>query len=261
MTPEEAATPAAMIAHAMAHGASIEQLEKFYALQKVWEHDQAEKAFVAAMAEFKKAPPLIPHDKQNKQFNSTYASLANIVNKTNERLAEFGLNATWSVETTPDGWTKPDGSKLPLIAVTCTLQHERGFSKSVTQSAPADESGTKKDGSGASVKNPIQQIKSTITYLRGITFELVTGVVTGAKGINADDDGNGAGRGDDDNDPLAMYEGEDERNAIVEKLIAAAEKSEDLLCEEWAALDRRGRALVTDRTFGAMKKLARGGRS
>jgi hypothetical protein len=45
------------------------------------------------------------------------------------------------------------------------------------------------DGSGA--KNPIQQIKSTITYLKGVTFESITGLAS--TDDNVDDDGNAAG--------------------------------------------------------------------
>ena len=40
-------------------------------------------------------------------------------------------------------------------------------------------------------KNPLQQVKSTMTYLKIATFEAVTGIASRAG--NQDDDGNGAG--------------------------------------------------------------------
>jgi hypothetical protein len=68
------------------------------------------------------------------------------------------------------------------VKVTCILSHVQGHSESVSLAAPPDVSGA---------KNPIQQIKSTTTYLKLATFEAVTGIAT--EEGNKDDDGNGAG--------------------------------------------------------------------
>jgi hypothetical protein len=81
------------------------------------------------------------------------------------------LNARWDVE---------QGTS---IKVTCILSHAMGHSERVSLSGPPDESGA---------KNKLQQIKSTLTYLKGATFEAVTGVAT-IPG-NLDDDGNAAGK-------------------------------------------------------------------
>jgi len=142
------------------------QALEFY--QKV-EAEQARKAFLEAKAAFKVNAPVIIKDKQNSQFNgSAYASIGNVVNTVNEVLARHGLDATW------------DYDQGDRIKVTCILRHVLGHAERVTLTAPPDNSGS---------KNPLQQIKSTITYLRLSTYEAVTGIAT--KEGAADDDGNG----------------------------------------------------------------------
>lgn len=162
----------AMAQQALALG-KVEQLDKLIDMQFKWDAEQARKAFIAAMAAFKSSPLLITKDKENKQYSSMYTTLGNLVNTASEVMAQHGLTADWNIEQADK-----------LIRVTCILSHEAGHSKSVTlESAP--------DTSGA--KNTIQQIKSTVTYLRGATFEAVTGLASQEKaGINRDDDGNGA---------------------------------------------------------------------
>jgi hypothetical protein len=88
-----------------------------------------------------------------------------------EALSPHGLTARWNF-----------GQEGEVITVSCTLTHEHGHSESVTLSAPPDKSGA---------KNPIQQIRSTTTYLRILTLEAVTGIATVE--ANLDDDGNAAG--------------------------------------------------------------------
>src|ERR1700741_1155447 len=169
----ERSTLDSMIHAGIAQKASIADLKELYALKKEWEAEEARKAYNSAIADFKANPPTIMKDKQNKQYDSWYTSLANLVNRGNEAMAPFGLNARWDL----------DQSKAPTITVGCILSHVKGHSERVTMSAPADTSGQ---------KNPIQQIKSTITYLRGVTFEMVTGLASTEH--NADDDGNGSGK-------------------------------------------------------------------
>jgi hypothetical protein len=142
------------------------QALEFY--QKV-EAEQARKAFLEAKAAFKANAPVIIKDKQNSQFNnSAYASIGNVVNTVNEALAKHGLDASW------------DYDQGDRIKVTCILRHVLGHAERVTLTAPPDKSGS---------KNELQQIKSTITYLRLATYEAATGIAT--KEGAADDDGNG----------------------------------------------------------------------
>jgi hypothetical protein len=170
--------PAAMIAAALRTGRfEIDELERLYELQRQYDKDEARKAFHLAVAAFKLNPPDIVRDMLNSQYKTTanpngtpYASIAAVVNTTNSALAPHGLNARWDI--TEQG---KDGMK-----VACILSHAQGHSERVDMWGPIDTSGS---------KNPLQQVKSTFTYLKIGTFEAVTGVASRVG--NADDDGNG----------------------------------------------------------------------
>lgn len=154
--------------------ANLDQLQQMMAMHERWEEREAKKAFVAAMAQFKKNPPKIVKDKLvgylNKDGSTTgywHATLANVCDAAIKGLAEVGISHSWEVDQTTG-----------QIAVTCVLTHDLGHSERVTISAPADTSGK---------KNAIQSINSTITYLERYTLLAATGLATEEQ----DDDGAG----------------------------------------------------------------------
>jgi len=151
-------------------------LSQYLEVQKAYEANEAKKAFHQAVANFKRNPPVVIKDKKNSQFNnSAYVSRSGLVNTVNPALSEHGLSAHW----------EPDQSKDGLLTITCVLTHELGHSESATMSAPPDSSGS---------KNPIQELKSTKTYLEIATYEAVTGVAASDHG---EDDGNATGKAPD----------------------------------------------------------------
>jgi len=167
------ATPADLVLFAMKNGGTIDQLREFMALQREWEADQARKAYVADMAEFKKNPPTILKDKAvgytNRDGTFTgykHATLGNVTNAIVEGLAANGFSHSWDV--------KQDGA---TAHVTCKITHRLGHSESVSMSAAKDDSGK---------KNQIQQMASAITYLQRYTLLLATGLATHDQ---QDDDG------------------------------------------------------------------------
>lgn len=164
-------TPMEMLNAAITRGDSLDKLERLMDLNDRWEKSQAKKAFIEAKAAFKASAPAIAKDKTNTQYKSKYASIGNVVNTVNEALSKHGLDADWQFD-------QSDG-----IRVTCTLTHIAGHSESVSLVGNPDASGA---------KNPLQQIKSTLTYLKLATFEAVTGIAT-TEG-NLDDDGNASGQ-------------------------------------------------------------------
>jgi hypothetical protein len=147
----------------------LARLEKLMDLEARWRADRAKQAYVRAFSQFKKNMPDVVKDMLNKQYGSDYSSLANLVNTTNKVLGEYGLNARWQPNQT-------DG-----MSVDCIMTHEDGHEERVTIKGPLDTSGA---------KNPLQQIKSTLTYLEGASFQAITGVV--ARSASVDDDGNGS---------------------------------------------------------------------
>ncbi len=166
------ATPADIVLYAMKNGGSIAEIREFMQLQREWEADEARKAFVAAMAEFKKSPPEVVKDKlvgyKNKDGTFTgymHATIGNVTGAIVAGLAEHGFSHRWDLV-----------QKGGEITVTCILTHKLGHSESTPMSGTKDDSGK---------KNLIQQVASTITYLQRYTLLLATGIATKDQ---ADDD-------------------------------------------------------------------------
>uniref|UniRef100_A0A6H1ZTR6 Putative Erf family protein n=1 Tax=viral metagenome TaxID=1070528 RepID=A0A6H1ZTR6_9ZZZZ len=162
-------SPAALMLKAVAGGMDLDKLERFMALQEKWEANQARKAYTQAMAAFKSEPLTVIKDKVNMQYKSKYSSEDSLLNTVNPILSRHGLSAGFDFDQT-------NGLKI-----TCILTHAEGHRESVSLTGPPDSSGQ---------KNPLQQIKSTVTYLRKTTFEAVTGIASSDD--VGDDDGAGA---------------------------------------------------------------------
>jgi hypothetical protein len=120
------------------------------------------------MSDFKREPVIITRDKENKQYGSNYTSIGNLINTVTPFLSKHGLSASWAIDQSAG------------IKVSCTITHALGHSgEPKTLLVPLDTSGA---------KNPLQQIKSSITYARIVTFECACGLAS-VEG-NLDDDGN-----------------------------------------------------------------------
>lgn len=183
------ATPADIVLYAMKNGGSIEQIRDFMQLQREWEADQARKAFVADMAEFKKSPPTIVKDKLVEFSGTSYrhATLGNVTATIVDGLAKHGFSHRWDTE-----------QQAGTIVVTCILTHKMGHSERTVLSCGKDDSGK---------KNNIQQMASAITYLQRYTLLAATGLATHDQG---DDDGQSA------------------EAIAIDKLIADAARAPDL---------------------------------
>lgn len=166
-----------MLERVIDKGADVAQFERLLDLQLKWEANEARKAFVAAMADFK-AEPLEILKRKRVEFTTrdgdttsyTHAELSDVIDAVVPAMGRHGLSHRWDV-------TQAGGT----ITVTCTITHKLGHSESVTMSAPPDQSGK---------KNAIQQVASAVTYLQRYTLLSATGMA--AKGM-VDDDGRGAG--------------------------------------------------------------------
>lgn len=167
MTNEMAVMPQNIIQSAIEKGADLSQLEKLMELQERYERNEAKKAYVQAMADFKKDPPRIEKTKQV-SFNKTqykHALLADAAQVINKALSVYGLSAGWKTE-----------QKDKQITVTCTITHCQGHSESTSLTASPDDSGG---------KNSIQAIGSTVSYLERYTLFAITGLAS----HDQDDDG------------------------------------------------------------------------
>lgn len=178
--------------------ADLPTIEKFMDLRERWEKNEARKAFHVAMAVFKANLPKVVKDKTNSQYKSKYVSEDALINTINPELSKQGLSASFDFAQEGDN-----------IKVTCNITHAKGHRESVSLSGKADGSGS---------KNPLQQIKSTATYLRKATFEAITGIASSKN--DADDDGNGA----------TEYISDKQKSTIID-FINAKEVDETKFCE------------------------------
>jgi hypothetical protein len=161
-------SPATILQLAVDNNFDLDRVSKLMEISEQWRKIQAERAFNVAIAAFKENPPEVIKDAKNSQYKSTYSTIGNLVNTVNPALGKHGLSTSWDIDQSSG------------IKVTCILEHIDGHKKTVSMTGPLDTSGA---------KNPLQQLKSTLTYLKVATFEAVTGVVAS----NDDDDGNSSG--------------------------------------------------------------------
>jgi len=150
----------------------VAKLKELLDVQERWEANEAKKAFMVAMAEFKVTPPEILKDQtvSYKQTSYKHASLHNVTSCINKALSEHGLTASWV--------TSQDKE---FIKVTCKITHIMGHSEETSLTAAPDTSGS---------KNPIQAIGSTVTYLQRYTLLALVGLATS----DQDDDGAESGK-------------------------------------------------------------------
>lgn len=138
-------------------------MKEMLEIQKDYEANEARKAYHAAVAEFKKTAPTITKNKlvefdtrDGDKTSYRHTTLGYALTQINPELSRYGLSLSWKTE-------QKDGS----VHVTCTLTHALGYSESTSLFASPDSSGK---------KNPIQQIASTVTYLKRHTAFALLGL-------------------------------------------------------------------------------------
>lgn len=169
-------TPMAMLQIAVEQGADLDKLTKLMDLHERYEKNEAKKAFVVAMSDFKANPPEIFKNKhvsyttQKGKTEYDHATLDQVSIVIGVALSKHGLAHRWITE-------QVDGR----IKVTCVITHSMGHSESVSLQSSADDSGG---------KNSIQAIGSAVTYLQRYTLLAATGMAV----QDQDDDGGKSGK-------------------------------------------------------------------
>lgn len=154
----------------------IDKLQRLLDVKEQWEKNEARKAYVEAMAEFKKNPPTIIKDKHvsfeagKGRTEYDHATIGNVVEKIVASLAEHGFSHRWVPGKTESG----------LLTITCVITHKLGHSEETTLEAGLDQSGG---------KNSIQAMVSTNTYLERHSLLAATGLATKDQ---EDNDGRGS---------------------------------------------------------------------
>jgi len=158
-------------------------IEKMMELQERNDANNARKAFFDDFANCKAEMPPVKKDKYNKFFDSWYTSLGMLLDTYNPILGRYGLVLQFPSPEQDD----------KSMTVECRLFHRLGHSESVSMKGPIDTAAIGKQ-SGQRSRNPMQDLKSTFTYLRSVTCESILGVA-GTEGT-VNDDGNGASGGE-----------------------------------------------------------------
>lgn len=168
-------TPMQLLQIATQQGADVDKLGKLMEMQFAWEANEARKAFVSAMNEFKANPPRIEKTKlvdfATSKGRTTYkhATLDKVSDIIGEALSKVGISHRWDVTTTENG----------QMQVSCVLTHSMGHSERVTLPPIS------RDDSGG--KNNIQALGSALTYAQRYSLLAATGMATS----DQDDDGQG----------------------------------------------------------------------
>lgn len=237
-TPQRAVTvttPADLITLAVERGASVDQLERLFALKVQYEKHEAEKAMNEAMAAFH-AEPVVILKRKHVEFASqkglvsyNHAELSDVTDAIAPALGKHGLSFRWDVK-----------QEQQKVVVTCIVSHRLGHSFSVTMDGPLDDSG---------LKNRIQQAGSTVTYLQRYTLLAAIGKST--KGT--DNDGGDGMSGAAQQAAATQQASEDE--ALIDAGREAAMNGSAALTKWWGSLTNKQRGRM-NREFGMMRRAA-----
>jgi hypothetical protein len=155
--------PRSTLELAITKGMDPATIGKMMDLQERWEAGKARKAYVEAMAGFKRECPAVIGKDRKADFGPgkakySYATTGAIVTAITPALSKFELSLSWETQ-----------QKERQVTVTCHVTHSGGHRESATLTGPHDESGG---------KNPIQTLGSSVHYLQRYTMVSVLGLAT-----------------------------------------------------------------------------------
>lgn len=171
-----------LLERAVSSGASVEVMERLLDMQARVDSMQAKKAFDDAMAKLRADMPevkksvTVSFGSGANATNYKHEDLADLTKALSPKMAELGLSFRWRTQSDQTG-----------VTVTCIISHRDGHSEENPLSCGFDKSGA---------KNAIQALGSAVTYLQRYTLKAAVGMAA-----SRDDDGQGAGVGNDDRQP------------------------------------------------------------
>lgn len=160
---------------ALTNKSDIQTIEKLVQLQYEFEAKEARKSFFDALANFQTQIPVIEkkgfasftHRNGGGNTSYSFAKIEDIVKAIAPFLAPNGLSYRFEHE-----------QANQFITVTCIVTHRDGHQESTAMTAGADNSGS---------KNLIQQVGSTISYLKRYTLQGALGLTVSEEDDDAQD--------------------------------------------------------------------------
>lgn len=136
------------------------------------EERAAKKAWIRARAEARKLLRPILATQENSQLNSRYATIGDVMKAVDPVLGDLGLSYSW--KSLGQDVDVVDGRKICTgMTMACILWHEDGYSETIDMWGPVSTLVSK---SGNAVRNPLQDIGVTSTYLQRYTLMAHLGV-------------------------------------------------------------------------------------
>lgn len=171
-SPPAPMTPLGLVGAALERGADEQVLAHLIGLHERTRHDDARRAFEAALAAAKAEIPVIAKTQLSSVGRTSYRheDMAEIARTIGPILSRHGLAYRFR--------SRAEGE---LVTVICVISHREGHSEENSLSAGADHSGE---------KNAIQAIGSALTYLQRMTLKAALGLAAAE-----DDDARAAGPG------------------------------------------------------------------
>lgn len=167
-------SPEAMITLALEKGASIEVMERMFAMREKFLAEQAKAAYNSALAEFQSVVPVIKKtkrvmNKDGKTVRYIYAPTDSIISQIQKPLAKAGLTYRWE--------TKQVDNKITAI---CFVTHVLGHTESSDFTVEIDKE---------AFMNAPQKAASALTFAKRYSLTNALGIATGDEDTDATDVG------------------------------------------------------------------------
>lgn len=168
---------AGVMAAASDPSVDVTKMERLWVIAKEAQATQAKREYADAMKAVQSELPKIVRDRENKQTNSSYATLDNIIRQIAPIYTKHGFSLSFD---------SADTSLEKCIRVVCTVMHSGGHTERFQYDQPIDDAGIQ----GAINKTQTHARGSAMTYGRRYLTLMVFNINTGF-----DDDGNSATSG------------------------------------------------------------------
>lgn len=166
--------PMEILSRAVDQGMSVETIEKLMELSQRWDAARAKESYASAMRACQQDMPVVVRDAYNKQTQSKYAKLENVINRIKETYTKHGFALSFGTL---------DCEAADHVRIYCDCIHEHGHIERVEGNFPLDGAGFK----GTANKTGIQAMGSTLSYARRYLTLLLFNVSV------ADEDNDGQG--------------------------------------------------------------------
>lgn len=159
-------SPSEMITAAMASNADLEKLEKLLVLQERWEANEARKKYAKSFAAAQAKIKAVTKSKLNRQTNSKYADLGDVIEEAQPIYTEEGFAVIFY---------EGDTTKENHMRVCADILHESGHKESYHYDVPLDGVGIKGNANMTGIHGKASSTSYGRRYLMCMIWNIPTG--------------------------------------------------------------------------------------